>query len=96
MTFQEAAHILRSGEGRIMPVVEWFAEEEDPISLLPMLFEEGTRKSVLYVLSELPPKRVSEPIREVVQSILPRTAKGSQERGWAMEVLSPDEDDVAP
>ena len=73
-----------------MPVIEWFAEEGDPVSLVPLLCDEETRCSVLYVIAELPTGRVSAPLREAIQLILPQTTEGSQERGWAEDVLSPD------
>lgn len=88
MTLHEAERILRTGLGPIRPIIDWLAVKQDAASLLHLLHDEETRPSVLYVFSELPTNRISSSVREAVGKLLPLTGEGTQERGWAENVLS--------
>lgn len=87
MNFQAAEHIIRSGDGRLRPVIDWFAVDGNPTLLMPLLLDDETRCSALYVLAELPRRRISKEILAAVCRIIPNTVEGSEERHWAEEVL---------
>jgi hypothetical protein len=87
MTVVEAEQALRSGEGEIRPIVDWLALEEDPSTLLPLLTDEETRSSMLYVYSELPSRRLTTTVRDAISELLGELQEGSREQAWALEAL---------
>ncbi|HQS96110.1 MAG: hypothetical protein B7Y31_06930 [Novosphingobium sp. 16-62-11] len=85
MTLEEANQTLRSGDGDIRPIIDWL-HDEDATVLLPLLLDAETRTSVLYILSELPARRIPAPLRAAIREMMP--GLDGPERLWAEEVLS--------
>ncbi|WP_310533222.1 hypothetical protein [Novosphingobium sp.] len=84
MTLEEANQTLRSGDGEIRPIIDWL-HNADATVLLPLLFDAETRTSVLYIVSELPARRIPAPLRSAVSEMLPQL--DGSERLWAENVL---------
>ncbi len=84
MTLEEAEQNLRSGDGEIRPIIHWL-HGADATLLLPLLLDAETRTSVLYILSELPARRIPAPLQLAIREMLPRLA--GRERLWAQDVL---------
>ena len=87
MNFEEAEQSLRSGDGDIRLVIDWL-HEADAAQLLPLLNDEETRPSVLYVLSELPARRIPVSVESALQAMLPKLEDGKPERLWAEDILT--------
>lgn len=86
MTLREVEQTLRSGDGLIRPIIDWL-HDEDPAVIIPSLQDPDTCASVLYILKELPARRISAPMQSAMRALLPSLPIGGQERVWAEEVL---------
>ena len=84
MTLEEAEQTLRSGDGEIRPIIDWL-HEADATLLLPLLLDAETCTSVLYILSELPARRIPAPLRSAVKEML--SGLDGRERLWAEDAL---------
>ena len=87
MTFGEVEKSLRSGDGDIRLIVNWLYEADTAL-LLSLLHDEETRPSVLYVLSELPARRIPISVQSALKEMLPKLEKGKRERLWAEDILA--------
>lgn len=84
--FEEAEQILRSGDGEIRPIIDWL-HEADTALLLPLLLDAETCSSVLYVLSDLPARRISASVETALKEMLPKLEEGKREWLWADGIL---------
>lgn len=86
MIFEEAEQILRLGDGEIRPIIDWL-HEADAALLLPLLLDAETCRCVLYILSELPARRISASVKTALKEMLPKLEEGKRERLWADDIL---------
>jgi hypothetical protein len=54
MNLDLALSIMRTGEGRLRPIIDYYAKTKKEYDLIPYLYDNEIRSSILYILSELP------------------------------------------
>jgi hypothetical protein len=62
-----ALETIRSGNGKILPIVEYYATTGNIENILSNLEDNEARTGILYILSELP--KLSEPCLKAVKAL---------------------------
>ena len=85
MDLNLALSIMRTGEGKLRPIIDYYAQKKNDDELIPYIDDKEIGPSVIYVLSELPtvsPSVVAELKRLSVIGRIDRLG-----REWAKEII---------
>lgn len=85
MDLESALQIMRSGNGRLRPIIDYYAEKSRQPELCPFVDDSEIGASVLYVLSEVP--TVHERILESIRATLAKGEVSGRSKAWAEEIL---------
>jgi hypothetical protein len=85
INLQIALKTIRTGEGDLRPIINYYAESEASLELLPYLDEQGIIDTVLYILSEIP--KVDERILDKIEYKIENGDVPISAMPWAEEIL---------
>lgn len=85
MDLENALLIMCSGEGRLRPIIDYYADKSRQPELCPFIDDSEIGTSVLYVLSEVPV--VHAKILQSIKAALAKGAVSDRGRAWAEEIL---------
>lgn len=85
MDLEKALLIMRSGDGRLRPIIDYYANKLKQPELCPFIDDCEIGASVLYVLSEVP--AVHAKILQSIKVALAKKKISGRGKDWAEEIL---------
>lgn len=85
MNLDLALSIMRTGEGELRPIIDYYAKTKNENELIPYIIDDEIGLSVLYILSEIPSisnSVISEIKRLLIEGLIINSGKT-----WADEII---------
>ena len=85
MNLEQILSTIRTGEGELGPIIEYYADIGEESELIPYLDDQDVLPTILYILSELP--RVHEKMLKEIEMRVEIGNIPDSARAWAEDIL---------